>query len=107
MLLEPVVAHALHVLLGHHPARPRHERAVEVHEVEPGVVQVESDPVRIHDDDLADLVVEDLRSLGAVEAELHVLGGERIAVVETQSLPQLELVDAPVGAHGPGLGQTG
>jgi hypothetical protein len=47
-------------------------------------VQVEAHTVGVDDRDLPDLVVEDLRSLGAVEAELHVLGGEGIAVV-TQS----------------------
>jgi hypothetical protein len=36
----------------------------------------------IDDHDVLDLLLQDLGALGAVEAELHVLGGERIAVVE-------------------------
>jgi hypothetical protein len=63
--------------------------------------------VTVDDDDLARLLLEDLRALGPPEAELHVLGGERVAVVELQPLPELELVGALVRAHRPRLGQAG
>ena len=42
----------------------------------------------------------------ALERELHVLGGERVAVVELHALAQREVVDAPVGRHRPRLGQA-
>jgi hypothetical protein len=41
-----------------------------------------------------------------VEAPLHVVGGERIAVVEVETLSQLELVHEPVRALLPGLRQA-
>ena len=104
--LEAVVADPLDVLLGHHPARAAHQRSVERHEVRPGLAQLKADAVRIDDHDLAHLVVEDLRALGAMKAELHVLGGEGVAVVELESLAQLELVGELVRAHRPRLGQA-
>ena len=107
VLLEAVVAHLLDVLLGHDPAGPGHHGAVEGHEVRPRLVQDEAHPGRSHHDDLAHFLVQDLRALGAVEAELHVLGGEGVAVVELQPLAQLELVGLLVRADGPRLGQAG
>jgi hypothetical protein len=68
---------------------------------------VEADTVAVDDADLADLLLEDLGALGPVEAELHILGGERIAVVEPEPLAQLELVGLLIGADRPGLGQAG
>ena len=44
--------------------------------------------------------------LRALEAELHVLGGERVAVVELQPLAQLELVGLLIRAHRPGFGEA-
>ena len=41
-----------------------------------------------------------------MEAELHVLGGDGIAVVEAETLTQLELIDEPVRAFFPGLGHA-
>ena len=107
MLLEAVIAHPLDVLLRHDPARAADQRPVEGHEVGPRLVQVEAHPVGIDDRHLPDLVVEDLRSLGPLEAEPHVLGGERVAVVELQALAELELVDALIRAHRPRLGEAG
>ena len=106
LLLEAVVADLLDVLLRHDPARAAHEGAVERHEVGPRLVQVKAHAIGIDDDHLPHLVVQDLRALGAVEAELHVLGGEGVAVVELQALAQLELVDALIRAHRPRLGQA-
>src|SRR2546425_4051493 len=81
MPLEALVAHLLDVFLGHDPAGPGHEGPVEGHEVGPGVVQMEAHPVRTDHLHLPDLLVEDL-ALGALKAELHIVGGEGIAVVE-------------------------
>ncbi|OLC00517.1 MAG: hypothetical protein AUH30_02350 [Candidatus Rokubacteria bacterium 13_1_40CM_68_15] len=103
LLLEAVVSHSLHVLLGHDPARARHQAAVEVHEVGPGLVEVETDAVGPDDLDVADLLAHLPGALAALEAEFHVLGREGIAVVELQSLAQLELVDALIRAHRPRL----
>jgi len=106
MLLEAVDPDLLHVLLRRDPGGGRRERAVERHEVRPRLVQDEADAVGIDDHDLLHLVLKALGALGAVERELHVLGGERIAVVELQPLAQLELVDALVGTHRPRLRQA-
>ena len=107
VLLEALIAHPLDILLRHDPARAAHQRSVEGHEVGPRIVQVEAHPVGIDDRHLPDLVVEDLRSLGPVEAEPHVLGGERVAIVEFQSLAELEFIDALVRTHRPRLGEAG
>src|SRR6266487_5039807 len=103
VLLEAVEAHLLDILLRHDPARPRGKGSVIGHEVRKGLVQVEAHSIGAGDLDLLDLVLEDPGSLGAKEAELHVLGGERIAVVELEPLPELEVVDALVRADRPGL----
>ena len=106
VLLEAVGAHLLHVLLGDDPARAGRVGPVEGHEVGPRLVEMEAHAVGPGDLDVAHLLLQDLRALGAVEAEPHVLGGERVAVVELHALAQLELVHAPVRAHLPGLGQA-
>jgi hypothetical protein len=106
MLLEAVVPDLLNVFLRHHPAGAGGQCAVEGHEVGERLVQVEAHPVGIDNGDLAHLLLEQLRALRALEAELHVLSGEGIAVVELHPLAQLELVDALVGAHRPRLGQA-
>jgi len=106
LLLEPVVADLLHVLPGHDPARARDHGPVEGEEVRPGLVQVDADPQRARHLDLAHLVLEDLVALGALEGELHVLRGERIAVVELEPGPELEVVGLAVGAHRPRLGEA-
>src|SRR5439155_16479828 len=49
------------------------------------------------------LLVQDPRAFRPLEAELHVLGGEGVAVVELEPLTQLEVVDALVGADRPRL----
>jgi hypothetical protein len=77
------------------------QRPVERHEVREGLVEHEAHPVRIDHGDLAHLLLEDAGALDPVEAELHVLGGKRITVVELEPFAQLELVDALIGAHGP------
>jgi len=59
VLLEAVVADLLDVLLGHDPARRGRERSVEGHEVGERLVEMEPDPIRIDDLDLAHLLLED------------------------------------------------
>ena len=71
-----------------------------------GLAQLEAHAVRIDDHDVPHLVVEHLRPLGALEAELHVLGGEGVTVVELEALAQLELVDQLIRAHRPRLGEA-
>ena len=106
MLLEAVVPDLLDVLLRNDPAGAGRRRPVEGHEVGEGLVQHEADTIRIDDHDLADFLLEDLRSLRAQEAELHVLRGEGIAVVKLESLPELELVGPPIRGLGPRLGEA-
>ena len=65
----------------------------------------EAHPVGVDDHHLADLLVKDLGP-GALEAELHVLRDEGIAVVELQTLAEFELVGRLVRAHRPGLRET-
>src|SRR5262249_4730395 len=60
-----------------------------------------------HDLDVPHAVFEDLADLRALEAELHVFRRERIAVVELQTLAQLEVVRQPVPGHRPRLGEAG
>ena len=105
-LLEAVVADALDVLLRHDPAGARGQRAVESHEVGEGLVQVEAHPGGADNLHVAHAVLQNLADLGPLEAELHIIGGERVAVVELDALAQLELVDALIGAHRPRLGQA-
>ena len=92
MLLEAVGADLLEILLRGDPAGGAPQRAVDRHEIRPRLVQYEPHRMRIDDDDLLDLLLE-LHALGALEAELHVVGGERVAVMEFDALAQLEFVD--------------
>src|SRR5262249_6369623 len=101
LLLEALEAHLLDVLLGNDPGSPSRERSVEGHEIGEWLDQVESYTIGTDDRDVSDLLLEDPGSLGPLEAELHVLGGEGIAVVKLQAVAQLELVDALVCAHRP------
>ena len=61
---------------------------------------------RADDLDVAHPVLEHLAHLGPLEAELHVLRGERIAVVELQTFAQLEIVRLLIRAHRPRLGKA-
>src|SRR3989449_3746098 len=104
-LLEAFLADTLDVLLGHDPAGARRRRPVERHEVGPRLLEEEPDPARVDDLHLLDLILEELRRPAAValEGELHVLGGDGLAVVELGPLAQHELVAGAVGRHGPRL----
>src|SRR5207249_9537608 len=101
LLLEAVVADFLDVLLRHDPARARREGTVERHEIGKWLVQVETHARRTDDFDLAHAILQHLADLRSQEAELHVVRGEGISIVELQTLAQLEVVDALIRAHGP------
>src|SRR6266849_8606551 len=109
MLLEAVIAHSLNVLLRHHPPGTRRHRAIEGHEIRPGLFEVEAHPQGIDDLDRLDFLPEERGALPvvAVEAKFHILGGERVTVVEGDPLAQLELVRQAVFTLAPGLGQAG
>src|SRR5206468_9462048 len=80
-------------------------RAIERHEVGPGLLETKAHPILIHDLHRPHLGLEQARTRAAVaiEGELHVLRGERITVLEADALAQGELVDEPVAAHLPRL----
>jgi len=94
MLLEAVLADLCEVVLRHDEAGGAGGRAVEGHEVGPRRLEMKAHHPGIDDLHSRDAVVQDLggRALVALEAELHVVRGQWIAVVEFQSWPQLELV---------------
>ena len=81
---------------------------IECHEIGPRLVQVKPHGARIDDFDLLDMLVQlaRRRALVAVEAELDVLRGHRVAVVEFHVRPQLEFVGQPVLALAPGFGEA-
>ncbi len=97
-LLEPLVTHALHIVLWDDPARSRGWRAEERHEVGPWFLETDPHPARIDDLDGRDLFLEELGGGAAIplDRELDVVGGHHVAVVESDVLPQHELVGEPV-----------
>jgi hypothetical protein len=109
MLLEALLADLLDVFLGHDPAGAGGRRAVEGHEVGPGLLEAKTDPLGIDHVDAGDPRLEGAgaRPPIALERELHVLGRHRITVVEARSLAQDELVHEAIGRDGPRLGQAG
>src|SRR5207249_7808436 len=70
MLLESLVADLLDILPRHDPAGAGQDRAVVRHEVGERLAQVEAQPRRPDDLDVAHAVLEDLAGLRALEAEL-------------------------------------
>ena len=72
-------------------------------------MQDEADAMGIDDVHGLHVVVQELgrRASIALEAEPHVFRRKGVAVVEPETLAQLELVHEPVRALRPGLGQTG
>ena len=91
VLLETVGSDLLEIFLRRDPARAARERAIERHEIRPRFVQNKAHRVRIDRDDLLHLLVQ-FGALRAPEAEDHVIGGERVAVMEFEALAQLEFV---------------
>ena len=104
-LQEAVVADLLDIVLRHDPAGGADQRSVIGHEIRPRLLQDELHRVRIDDLDLLHLFA-DQRRLRALEAEFHVLGGERVAVMELDALAQLEFVGELVRALGPRFRQA-
>src|SRR5262249_62394124 len=88
LALEPLLAALLDVFLRDAPRRTGRRRRIEREKVGPGRVEHEAHAMRI--DNLYSLhpLVQHLGRCAAiaVEAELHVLGRERIAVVELEAL---------------------
>src|SRR5205085_6587333 len=106
---EAVVADLLEVLFGHDPRRAGRAGAVERHEVGPRLLELEAEPTGIDDLHLLYALLEQgrLRAPVALERELHVLGGDGIAVVKPRPLAQHELPRAAVPGYAPRLGEAG
>ena len=69
--------------------------------------QPETDTTRVQSLDRGDPLFEGLVRGAAIalERELDVLGGDRLAVVELHAAAQDELVREPIGGYGPRLGE--
>ena len=106
--LKPSSPTSVRYFFGRTRPAPLAVRAEEGHEIGPRLVQVEAHDARIDDLDLLDVFVQDLRggAVVALEAELDVLGGQRVAVVEFQVRAQLEFIDQAVLALAPGFGEA-
>ena len=106
--LEAVLADFLHVFLRHDPSATGRHGSVEREEIGPGLLQPEPDVTGIDGQHLAHLVLEDLRARAAValERELHVLGRDRLAVMELRALADDEVVREPVLRRRPRLGEA-
>src|SRR4030095_3577953 len=105
---ESPVADVNYVLAGDDQPGRGGRGAVERHEVRPGFLEVEADGRGIDDLDLpyAGLQLGGGGSPGPLQAELHVVGRDRLAVVEAGSPAQLELVHEAVRTLRPRLGQA-
>src|SRR5437879_2094810 len=94
LVLELLVANLLGIVLWYNPTRPGGRRGIKGQKVGPGLVQPETDLMRIDDLNALDLFFQ-FRSSGpfvALKAELHIFGGEGIAVVKLHPLAQLKVV---------------
>jgi len=91
--LKPSAPHLLVVFLGHHPAGAGDVGGSEQDgEVEERLLEDEPDRAVVHDLDALGFLLEDV-GLGApviLVAELDVLRGDRLAVVELDPFPQRE-----------------
>ena len=84
------------------------EAPVVGHEIGPGLLEPEAHAARVRHLDRGDPVLHRLRRRApiALEGELHVVGGDGLAVVELRALAQHELVDEAVLGQAPRLGQA-
>ena len=105
-LLEALVAHLLHVLARHDPARAGGV-GVEGQEVGPGLLQADAHPPRIGGLHAGHALLQrlDRGAAVALQRELHVVRRDRVAVVEERALAEHELVHEPVLRDRPGFGQ--
>src|SRR5262249_34406531 len=78
-------------------------------EIRPGLLEPDTDMSGIRRLDRQDPILEGLlrHPPVALERELDVVGGDRLAVVESGPLAEPELVDQAVGRDSPRLGETG
>ena len=99
-LLEPVLADLLDVFLRHDPARAG-GGAVERQEIRPRLLQHEADAALIRRLDRRHPLLHQRRRGAAIalEGELHVLRGHRLAVVELRAGAHGEFVAEPVRRH--------
>src|SRR5215831_12969178 len=106
MFLEALVPDPLDILLWHNPPDTRRWRPQVRYEIGPGLFQMEAHQRGIDDLDRLEFVLEENGTdpVVALQAELHILGGEWVTVVEGHSLAQLELIREPVFALAPGFG---
>src|SRR5262245_52134085 len=100
---ESVVTHPSRVLLRHDDASGGGGGPVEGHEIRPRLPEDES-----HGDRIADLYLADVqrqllgpRTSVPFKAELHIVRGDRVAVVKLEPPPQLELVGEAIRALRP------
>ena len=107
-LLEALLADLLDVLPGDDPAGAGRGGAVEGHEIGPRLLELEPDAAGVDDLHLLDAVLEQLRAstLVALEGKLHVVRGDRVAVVELHAAPHDELVGETIRRHRPRLGEA-
>ena len=105
MVSKAVIAHLLEVLFGHDPTGPCGQGPIVGHEIGPRLVQMKAHPVGIDDLHLPDFFLHGAGFV-ALESELDICGGEGIAIVEREALPQLKFVDSLVAAQRPGLRQA-
>src|SRR2546427_6008786 len=109
MLLESVVPDLLDVLLRHDPPGAGRWCPVERHEVGPRLLEPEPDALGIDDLHGGDPSLERAgrRPAIALEAELHVLGGHRLALVGLYAPAKDELLDQARGRRVPRLREAG
>ncbi len=107
--LKPSSPTCSRYFFGHDPRRAGRGRGVERHEVRPRLLEPEAHAVGIHHLDRGHLRLEQARAGATVtlERELHVVRGQRVAVVKGDAPAQHELVHEAVAAHRPRRGERG
>src|SRR5262249_8344631 len=108
LVLEAVVSDLSHVFLRQNDAGGCRRGAVKGHEVGPWRIEMKAHDERVDYLDCTDMLLQGrrTRALIAFKAEFYVLGRHPIAVVKRQTGAQPELVNQPVFALLPGLGQA-
>ena len=106
-LLEPVLAHLLHVFFRHDPGGTGGTR-IEGEEIRPWLLQFEADVLRIRRLHRVHALLHQTMPGAAIalERKFHIVGGDRLAIVEQRALAQHEVVAEPVLGRGPGFRET-